>query len=189
MKSYYWLWQCLCIRKFIYLGGNMKRLLLVFVVFCGVMIIGGTCIAKDDTIEKKSTGQTVYLGLGKFFANNNSVTQFFNTRIILRNLDIYNSITITSVEIFGPDGVGDFIVDLADEPIVLAPLASTTLGLDSRVPFLEDGSGGRQSALITWESILPVNPPDFVTAIASNLVTPDGIILNSLTQAQGQVIE
>jgi len=145
-------------------------------------------INSTSTISK-STGQTVYLGLGKFLANNNSINQFFNSRINLRNLDVNNYIKITSIEIYGPDGLSDFIVDLAENGIDLAPLANTSLPLDPRVPFLENGSGGRQSALIRWESIVPVTPPVVEAGVAFYLVTPDGNIINTNKTILSHVIE
>ena len=171
----------------------MKRLLVILVMVFSVVFAGGNCMAKNDLVPKGSTGQVVYLGFGKFDAtinNGNSLTQLANSRIILRNLDRYNPVYITSVETYGPDGINGPSLELIEgEPIVLPPLASTSLGLNE-VPRLLEGSGGRQCALVTWESDISVHPLRVTAGFVINQIGLDGgVVTNTHSTVQGIVLE
>ena len=159
----------------------MKKLLVILGVVLCVMIIGGVSIAKDVTTQKDSTGQVVYIGMAKNFFVFDS-TQLINSRLFLRNKDRFNPVRITSIEIYNPSG--DYVLDLVTTPIILDPLASDSRTLPSGVPRLPN-TGGRYSALVTWESDVPVTPVGVGTAV---IIMQFGVV-NTHNSIGGYVIE
>jgi hypothetical protein len=96
--------QMLCIK----VGLMEKSSLLILVTIFISVLLSATSFAEETV--KKSTGQTVYLpamyndfssydGKGK-----KVIDQIGVTRIIVRNTDLNNDISLVSVKFYGPEG-------------------------------------------------------------------------------------
>ena len=127
---------------------------------------------------KRSIGQTVYAA-----ANHNcyfpwpppenreewNCTLSVNSRLVIRNLDLNHSITVTEINLFDPDG--DFVLGLLPEPLELYPLASETFNVPGSgplaLPYWTVYTEGRPSFIVKWTAQRRVRPPKITSAHAN----------------------
>ena len=151
----------------------------------------------------KSAGQTVYVA----FAYNcqwslsgppsgitpaNECTNAVNSRLIIRNVDSDDSITITEMNFYDPDGtfLGDYL-DFIGGPFDIAPLASRTFAIDPSYPYWPNNV--RPSFIVKWTADRAVHPPSISSAIVIiNRAPPPGgfnpFIIEGLTSIPGRVL-
>ena len=176
----------------------MKNLLKIFAVCLGIAIISGSALAKppqglgNNSDVEKSMGQTVYLPLAHMNfefeqADGQVIYQRIFNRIMLRNTDPNNQITITSVEIYDPDG--QLLVNLIEAPISLGPLASTTYGIPGNIPPNDNTVLGRHCALVKWEANNLVNHPNVGTAMAWGILEGNVWKYTAFDSIAGKIIE
>ena len=84
------------------------------------------------------------------------------TRLVIRNVDQYNNINLTSLDFFDPNGVLVHSFDLTGKE-TLVPRQSVSFLLDSSSPLCSgsqfDRNSGRPSFIVKWRSREWVLPP------------------------------
>ncbi|HDH99023.1 MAG TPA: DUF3124 domain-containing protein [Deltaproteobacteria bacterium] len=139
----------------------MKRFTLFGILFL-LALLSTTVFAKGPP---KSKGQTIYAPAVhndfSFYDENQNLVlrQIGITRLIIRNTDQSESITVTSVNFYSPDGTLAYVY--VDEPLVLQPLESITFIAKPSVTKepLWDSDDGRPSFIVKWESERKVSTP------------------------------
>ena len=153
--------------------------------------------------SKRSIGQTVYAA-----ANHNcyfpwpppenreewNCTLSLNSRLVIRNLDLNHSITVSEINFFDPDG--DFVLGLLAEPLELYPLASATFAVPSSgplaPPYWTVFTEGRPSFTVKWTAERRVRPPKIASSHAainwSPRPSPNPISLEGITVTPGTVL-
>ena len=170
--------------------------LLVCIVFVSTPALAGGF--------KKSIGQTVYAP-----ANHNCYFPWpapeireawncdlsVNSRLVIRNLDLNYSITVTEINFHDPDG--DFVLELLLEPLEIQPLASATFavpksGPDSP-PYWTVFTEGKPSFIVKWTAERRVHPPNITSSHAIiNWIPgppPNPISFEGLTVTPGTVLQ
>ena len=139
----------------------------ISVVLCLVLL--STKVFAFGTVTK-SRGQIVY-------ASASYITGGVSTasRLVIRNLDPNNSITVNSVDFYDPDGVLVFSFPQAADgstfPKEIDPLASISVWAHPYVLVPEGvypspSSLGRHSFLVDWEADRVVNAPSMGVVVA-----------------------
>ena len=122
-----------------------------------------------------------------FTTPDRTVGQFIVSRLVIRNTDMGESITVNSVRFFGPDG--DLVHEFVTDPITLSPLASTSFLANRALPIpAYPFSGGRPCFIVEWVATTKVNKPiieNLHTVVQGEL---DGASLHSLSITPGQEI-
>ena len=113
------------------------------------------------------TVQTVYVTIAyhqnfSFTVSGSAVSQNSNSRLIIRNLDLDNPLTVTSIRMFDPYGIPvtefDCVVSRINLPITLEGGETMTLGVANPVfgpcgdPGLYHFTEGRPYLIVKWES-------------------------------------
>ena len=103
----------------------------------------------------KSIGQTIHLAIHtKVIYDAKGRTLPVTGTLYFRNIDPKNALSITSKNLYGPDGA--LLKVRITEPITLGPLQNRQVLLPS---LKEGGMQAGASLIITWESKMPINPP------------------------------
>ena len=174
-----------------------KALFLVSLIVCIVLVSNP---ALGDGFQK-SKGQTVYApgahncqwpyGLS-YPIDPGDCTMTVNTRVVIRNVDINNSITVTDIIFHDPDG--QLVESLSYRDIVLEipALASETLVLPPDTPYWSQFFDGRPTFIVKWTADKAVRPPSISSAIAIvNRAPPPGpnpFTIDSLISLPGIVL-
>jgi hypothetical protein len=135
-----------------------KVFLLIAFVVCLIMV---TAPAFGQSF-KISKGQIVYVP-----ANHNYIIESsywsVRTRLIIRNIDLDQQITLNSIELYGPDGL--LAWQYEDAPIDLDPLNSVTFPAPYTVPIWGQNDG-RPGWIVRWTANRSVNAPIIESATA-----------------------
>ena len=175
----------------------MKKLLVLIAVCLGLTLITGSVLAKPptdgDSNVDKSMGQTLYLPLAHMdlsydpAGDGQILFQYIFNRMLIRNTDPNNQLTVTSLEIYDPDG--QLITELIDTPIVLGPLASTSYTIPSDIPRNDGTIAGRHCALVTWQADDYVVQPNIATAFVWGVREGSGWKYTAFDSVKGKIVE
>ena len=175
-----------------------KALIFISLIVC-IVLVSAPAFGNDFN---KSAGQTVYVA----FAHNcqwsssgfpsgitpaSECTSSANSRLIIRNVDSDDYITVTEMNFYRPDGTlfGDYL-DAIDGPFDLAPLASRTFAIHPTFPYWSNDV--RPSFIVKWTADRAVHPPSIGSAIVIINHSPSGsgtpFIIEGLTTIQGRVL-
>lgn len=107
-----------------------------------------------DAQTNLSKGQTIYVPVySNVFSGNRGMPFHLAAMLSIRNVDIHNTIKITSIEYYDNDGV--LLKNHLKEPMVLGPLASNNIFIKE-----SDESGGfGANFIVKWESLEEINVP------------------------------
>ena len=121
-------------------------------VLCFVLFIGTLAFA--ETRIQLSNGQTIYVPVySHVFSGDRALP--FNLAVMLsvRNVDMYHSITLTSIEYHDNDG--RLLTKYIETPVILMPLASTHVFIKES----DEGGGFGANFIVRWEAIKQINAP------------------------------
>ena len=151
-------------------GLLMTSICFGFIFFYSLAFAGGAI--------KKSKGQTLYVSTSYNCSwdelNDTCAGPSSFSRLIIRNVDPYNSITVTSIELIDPDG--DIAHVFQDFPQHINRFSSISVLANNNTlaPLLPwPLSGGRPFFLVKWEAAVKVIPP----LMGTTVVTPSGELL------------
>ena len=147
--------------------------------------------ASADNVARASHG-TVYVPASwqqlPFTTPVGGVNQYIVSRLIIRNTDMNDSITLNSVRFHGPEG--ELVHEFVTDPITLSALSSTsflantgTLGIPAYTT-----DGGRPSFIVEWGAPTKVNMPiieNLQVVVQGELV---GVSLHGMSITPGQRI-
>ncbi|MDR4505861.1 MAG: DUF3124 domain-containing protein [Candidatus Scalindua sp.] len=154
-----------------------SRLVKQLYLYCFFVLCSSTSFA--DTQTKLSAGQTIYVPIySNVFSGPKGLPFNLSAILSIRNIDLYNSITITSVEYY--DNAGKLLRKYTENPLVLRPLASNHIIIKE-----SDGAGGfGANFIVRWKSVKEINAP-IVETVMIGVRSGQGISFVS----QGQVIK
>jgi hypothetical protein len=145
----------------------MKRTALILsVAFC--LIFLSTAVFAGKPTDSKSFGQTVYVPAAyNDYPNNQRVI----TRIVIRNIDPAEKITVTSVAFYDP--YGNFVKEFLGNPVVPVDIeywssktyAANSVTLSGVTPYLYDE--GRPCFIVKWEAEDKVIAPMINSGVAA----------------------
>ena len=139
---------------------------------------------------KKSKGQTVYVPAshncqwpywkdGAYLVHPidpDHCSMTTNSRIIIRNVDLKHSITVTDLIFHDPDGQPDEDLSSRDMDEEIPALASKTYALPADTPYWSVFFEGRPSVIVKWTADRAVHPPSISSAIVIvNRAPPPGL--------------
>ncbi len=131
-----------------------------------------------DTQIKLSSGQTVYVPVySNVFSGPKALPFNLAAMLSLRNTDLHNSITVTSIEYFNNDG--KLLKKYLENPLTLAPLASHHILIKES----DEAGGFGANFIIRWTSAREMNTP-IIETVMIGAKSGQGISFIS----QGQVI-
>lgn len=167
-----------------------KRAIFISVALC--LILAATAFGGDKV--KRVKGQSVYTPTmwGDYSyttPGGNQVTQFFVGRLVVRNRDPENSIIVTSIKFYDPDGelVTDF---LASGGKVLGPLASWSWSSSESGPPYDSSIPGRPCFIVEWEADKAVFAPSIGVGCTSIVIHGPGTTeITSIAILAGSVIK
>lgn len=124
----------------------------LLILFLSFFLYGS--ISSADTQVKLSTGQTVYVPIySNVFIGSKALTFELAAMLSIRNIDLNNSMTITSIEYYDNDG--NLLEKYIEKPKVLGPLASDHIFIKET-----DRSGGfGANFIVRWKSAKEINIP------------------------------
>jgi len=144
-----------------------------------------------DNVGKASHG-TVYVPASwqtsPYTTPVGGVNQYIVSRLVIRNTDMNNSITLNSVRFHGPEG--EFVHEFVTDPITLSALSSTSFLTNSSslgIPAYPT-DGGRPSFIVEWSASTKVNMPiieNLHIVVQGELV---GVSLHGISITPGQRI-
>jgi hypothetical protein len=150
----------------------MKKLSFLISLFVCIALVSTPALGGGI---KKSIGQTVYAVATHICALvPDPVTVpvpcllTFNTRIIIRNVDLHYPITVYGVTLYNPDG--ELEEEFLTDPVVIESKTAVTYGIPhypdfSDIPYWNI-LGGRPSFIVKWRAERPVHPPIITSANA-----------------------
>ena len=168
-----------------------KSGILLSVALC--LILAATAFGGDKV--KRVKGQTVFAPTiwsdYSYTKGGTLVTQLLVGRLVIRNRDPENSIIVTSIEFYGPDGelVTDF---LESGEQILGPLASWSwTSSQSGVPPYDTSIPGRPCFIVEWEADNAVYAPSIGVGMVSVVIHGlDGAMdITSFATVAGSVIK
>lgn len=176
----------------------MKRTMVLVSAFCLMFVFA----ASTSNADEFSKGQTVYVPATLLsLPSPSGGTQSFLTRVIIRNLDVNNHITLTSVAFY--DSIGNLATlylqgvpfsDFVSGSVTINPLSSDsflvspfmTAPLGEPFPsWVTDAGGGRPFFIVKWEANNKVVAPYIEGA---TIVLNNGIY-NGFGYRKGVVLE
>lgn len=121
-------------------------------------------------------------------------TLSLNSRLVIRNLDLNHSITVTEINLHEPDG--NLFLELLTEPLELYPLASATFAVPSSgplaPPYWTVFTEGRPSFVVKWTAEGRVRSPKITSSHAAinwaSGSSPNPISLEGITVTPGTVL-
>jgi len=179
----------------------MKKISILISLLVCLVLASSPAIGGGFT---KSIGQTIYAP-----ANHNCYflrpapenmeewycTLSIDSRLVIRNLDLNHSITVTEINFHDPDG--DLYSELLEQPLEIQPLASATFavprsGPDSP-PYWTVFTEGRPSFIVKWTAERRVHPPIITSSHAiinrAPPPSPNPISFEGLTVTPGTVLK
>ena len=160
----------------------MKRIALVLsVAFC--LIFLSTAVFAGKAIDSKSLGQTVYVPAA---CHINTLNQLVITRLVIRNTDPAEKITVTSVAFYDPDG--NWVKEFLGADLDIESWSAKTFSANpNTIPGSHYPNEGRPCFIVKWEAVDKVIPPIITSAIA--IFDPVEPKITGLLSTGGKVIE
>ena len=146
-------------------------------IFATTFFFALPALSAENKVEL-SSGQTVYVPIySNVFSGPKERPFNLSAMLSIRNIDLYNQVTILSAEYFDNDGKS--LKEFAKNKIILDPLASHHFSIKER-----DESGGfGANFIVKWKSSKEINPP-IIESIMIGTRSGQGISFVS----QGKVI-
>ncbi len=155
----------------------MRKAVVLASVIVSLVLVAGLAFAGSVV---KSSGQTVYVP-ASFFGYDGGMMV---TRMVIRNTDPENAITVNSVKYYSHDGIQ--LYEYLIQPITIGPFYSKSFKTTND-EFLHDMNDGRPFFLVEWEAEKRVIAPRIGAGIATiNLSTGE---VTSLSSVGGYVIK
>ena len=158
-----------------------KAALFVSIALC-LILLSTTAFAWGEI--KRSKGQTVYVPATSIKVGDH---QYSYTKVIIRNIDPNNSITVNSVKFYDPNG--DFVREFLDEPVTVEHWESLShiliSGLLEGDPIYAHDEG-RPFFIVEWQADNWVIPSSIV---ASQGYWTNTLELRGWSKLQGIVIK
>jgi hypothetical protein len=122
-------------------------------------------------------GQTVYVpAYSHIYHGNKETPLLLAVTLSIRNIDLNNSLTITSVNYH--ETQGPLVKEYIKEPIVLGPLGSDRF----IVPQKDTSGGSGANFIVEWHTDKPINPP-IIESVMIGTQSQLGISFTSRGQA------
>ena len=157
-----------------------KAAFFVSIALC-LILLSTTAFAWGEI--KRSKGQTVYVPATSIKVGDH---QYSYTKVIIRNVDPNNSITVNSVSFYNPNG--GFVREFLDEPVTVGPWGSLSdiliSGLLGDPIYAHDE--GRPFFIVEWQADNWVIPSSIV---ASQGYWTNTLELRGWSKLQGIVIK
>ena len=154
-----------------------KAVFFVSIALC-LILLSTTAFAWGEI--KRSKGQTVYVP-----ATSTEVAgQLTYTRVIIRNIDPNNSITVNSVSFYDPNG--GFVQEFLAEPVTVGPWKSISDFIIFGDP-IYPSDAGRPFFVVEWQADNWVIPSSIVAS--QGVLVPGTFELRGWDKLQGIVIK
>lgn len=106
------------------------------------------------TAADLSKGQTLYVpAYSHIYIGHRSRPYELSITLSIRNIDPGSSLTLTTVDYYATDG--KLARHFLDQPLVLAPMASTRYV----IPVQANGAGSGANFIVAWTADKKINPP------------------------------
>jgi hypothetical protein len=151
----------------------------VLSMFLFLVTVGNNFLsfAYADEAIMLSKGQMLYVpAYSHIYTGNRELPLLLTVTLSIRNVDLKQSITITSVDYFGTKG--EILKNYLDKNFVLGPLESTRYV----IPYKDKAGGSGANFVVVWKSEKSVNLP-IVESVMIGAEGQQGISFTSRGQA------
>lgn len=141
------------------------------------ILAAGSATVQAEEAPGLSSGQTVYVpAYSHIYAGNREMPILLTITVSIRNIDLENSLTVTSVDYY--ETQGKLLERFVAAPVVLGPLQSMRFVIPER----DKAGGSGANFIVRWEAGTPVNAP-IIEAVMIGAERQQGISFTSRGRA------